>query len=211
MHAPFLVSLIDSVRARPCEVDQRREMVVAMREDDAFDLTCSGRQSVTDHRREGAIERAVAFLQPVSVEPVEARPLKRLRRALETFVGGPDAHIWRRAAVRSTTSVPRQCGGAARFLAPCGRPLGARIGGEKRHAQDGSRDQRERQDVGSPVSAGTARKGGCQRTIGAHPATKPMPSSATASTMPCPSTSRKTAQRSASRSPCGCRSLSSAG
>jgi hypothetical protein len=62
-------------------------MVVAIREDDAFDPTCSGRQRVTGHRRKGAVERAVAFLQPVSVEAVEARPFKRIRRPFEAFAG----------------------------------------------------------------------------------------------------------------------------
>lgn len=92
---PFLVGLLDSVRGGSCKVDQGREMVVAMREDDAFDPTRSGRQRITDRRGRSAVERAVAFLQPVSVEPVEARSFKRLRCSLETLVSGPPEAVGR--------------------------------------------------------------------------------------------------------------------
>src|SRR6266436_1015510 len=76
-----------------------------MREDKAFDPSCTGRQRVADHRRRDVLERAIALLQPPSEEAMETWPLKRLRRAPETFVGGPDARVWHRPQL---PEVPRQ-------------------------------------------------------------------------------------------------------
>jgi hypothetical protein len=71
-------------------------MVVAMGEDETFAPSCTRGQRVTTQSRGDTIERTVAFLQPLSVELVGARPPKGLRRAQEAFVGAVSAHIWRR-------------------------------------------------------------------------------------------------------------------
>ena len=71
-------------------------MIVAMREDEAFDPLGARGEGVTDQRRGDPFERAVALFQPLSAQPVVAGPFRRFGRAFETFVGMVGAHTRRR-------------------------------------------------------------------------------------------------------------------
>ena len=80
-------------------------MVVAVTENVAFQPPRTIGQRITNQGGRHVIEGAVAFTQPPSVEPVEARSLKGPRGVLETFIG---AHSERGAQRRPLFEIPLQ-------------------------------------------------------------------------------------------------------